>query len=247
MLDNLLTPGELVVIFGDYGTGKTTLALQALRRGFSAAEAPPRVPAFWISTQPMLPVRRLRAILELHEDEDLVNFLRVFKVRSFVHLKRFLLTLELVLDEEVRARTGTAGSSAGAAPDAPDEVPTGAPYPPLVFDSFTRPYLLETGSTEKNYKIHRQLSLACAWLKQLALAKRTSVLLVCEERVKREEGQVQKIVPAAENVLMYWADRTCNVRRGEALQDRRLVFTEQATGRRREANAHLGGEGFESL
>lgn len=198
-IQKFCAPGSLSIIFGDYGTGRSTFALQLLEKSLEQYKS-----AFLIWTSEELLYERLSLIFAPENLPTLENRVKIFKIDTFESLLKFISVLDFYLDvwkEYTGEKT----------------------YAPIFIDSFSRPYLLDQGTSTKNYQRTFQLSLACAWLKKIGIEKNIPIILTCEERVRNEEP-VQKVIPAGGNVIQYWGDFFCHILRKTEGENRTFIF-----------------------
>ncbi|MHA1730411.1 MAG: hypothetical protein ACTSU5_00620 [Promethearchaeota archaeon] len=219
LLSNYFKPGNIGIIFGDYGTGKTTLALQAVSRLRLSGN-----PAILVFSGQQVARGRFAELLGFDPSGGLPKDAKVFGCGTFDAFLKLVSRMELVLDGWTE-KGGDVGS------------------PVLCVDSFTRLFLLEQGGDEKREKMSKQLNIALAWFKKMAVERALVVVLTAEERV-RERGNIEEVGPAGGNLLKYWGDSFCHILRKSGAASRTLVFYENSRGGKQTVACVLGPRGF---
>ena len=73
-------PGYLTIVYGKYGTGKSTLSLQAFRE-LKKNNIVPK--AFIINSKQELTSQRICEVLDIPETNLIGNYVKFFKINSF--------------------------------------------------------------------------------------------------------------------------------------------------------------------
>lgn len=223
-------------MFGDHGTGKTTLALQAAGEHVAKGGL-----AFFVCTGPLLSLERASDVVGWKFSRPDPRGRRNFHVEMVSDFAEFLETVSRL---ELKLASLESNGGTPFVKPSPEPGPTGPAWFVCV-DSLTRHYVCEPSATKKSYEKNFRLGVACAWLNKISLEKGATVVLVCEERIK-EEGDEDVAVPAGGRVVRYWGDSLVRlVRAADQRDDSRLLQVKWRDGTRWSRVVRLGARGFE--
>ncbi|MFX1442801.1 MAG: hypothetical protein ACFFHV_05250 [Promethearchaeota archaeon] len=186
----------ILSVFGDFGVGKTTLALQIAMK--TAKEGP----IVFIYSKPNFPYEKVSKILNEKSSHILNNIIFICAL-NFADLCTLVFNLELLTLTFLK------------------EIKT--PIRLIVIDSITDLYRLELNrdKKEKNFSLNYQLNQILAILYNINDTYRTEILIV-NEISRKNYGDTTKEVQSGGNVVDYWIKSSIQIRRTKKLNVRKL-------------------------
>ena len=186
-------------IWGDYGIGKTTLALQ------TAIISSNQGKILYIYSKPNFPYEKLRKILPENPSTILNNISFILSL-NFVELITITKNLELlILKQLMEDKTS---------------------YKLIIIDSITDLYRLELNreKKEKNVSLNYQLNQILASLHYIHEIYGIEVLIVNEMSRKSHDGKTEEIQSGGK-VMDYWVLYSIKLERTEQLNIREILVT----------------------
>lgn len=216
-LDALLgggfTGGEITVVYGEAGTGKTTLAIQtaieAARRGSKV---------LFIDADYSFTHQRFIQLAG-EESAGVIDQILLFYPETFSAQTGLIESIENYLTKSTRL---------------------------LIVDTITSLYRVSLGSSEQTFMLNRELNRQLAYLSEVALRRRTTVLLTSQVHARLDFpfGQIE---PVARRTLAHWP-RTIMKLKNTSEQGRKEIIVERRKGRQivpLKCSASITTRGFE--
>jgi RecA/RadA recombinase len=209
--------GRIGLIWGDWGVGKTTLALQA-----SLNEASSAGNHVWYLTTHHYPVmQRVSSIVSAFPGANLGQI-------HFVQVKNFRELREQVEDLEYFAYLARN---------------VGQLLSLVIIDSVTNLYTLSLGKKDSSVKRNQELNQMLGFLKFAAKKLNLSVLLTAEEKFRDVENIIEH-KPAGGRIMDFWVDFSLKVSRGRIFGSRVLEVKKNTGGNRTTLEAKISTSGI---
>ncbi|HMF30956.1 MAG TPA: AAA family ATPase [Candidatus Lokiarchaeia archaeon] len=213
-----LSRGHIGLIWGDWGIGKTTLALQATLNEVSSPDT-----HTWYLTSHQYPVlQRALTFLPLFPAAELRS-VHVVQVDSFRQLREKVDEIEYIAYLARKANH---------------------PISLMVIDSVTNLYTLVLGKKESSVKRNQELNQLLGFLKYAAKRWEFSVLLTGEEKFRDVENIIER-KPAGGRMMDYWVDFSLKVSRGRSYGSRVLELKKHPAGMRGTWEASISEAGMQ--
>jgi len=214
------SPEGIISIWGDFGVGKTTFALQtAINTSLQGKKA------IFIYSKPNFPSDRIGDLLKENSIEILDNLVFI-KSTNFTDLHKIIFNLEfLVL--EVKKEKNTS-------------------FDLIVIDSITDLYRLELNKEkkEKNVILNYQLNQILANLTYIFETYGIEILIINELTRKSYNDQTLE-VQSGGKVIDFWILYTIKIERTEILNVRKLIIRKDLDNIKFELKSSLTQYGFE--
>ncbi|MEE9377928.1 MAG: hypothetical protein V3V33_07825 [Candidatus Lokiarchaeia archaeon] len=205
-------------VFGDFGVGKTTFALQT---AINCAKFGKSV--IYVYTKPNLPSEKIILINKISKEiYDDVLFIQIV---NFNELYSLIFNLEfLILNNLTKNKPK---------------------FSLIIIDSITNLYRLDLNkdNKEKNYSLNYQLNQMLANLTYLNERYNIEVLIVTEIRRKSFEDQIIE-VQSGGKVMEFWVKFNIKITKTEKLNERKFLFTNITEKHSIEFTSNLGEQGF---
>ncbi|MFX0187082.1 MAG: AAA family ATPase [Candidatus Hodarchaeota archaeon] len=213
-------PEGIISVWGDFGIGKTTFALQT---AINTANQGKNV--IYIYSKPNFPYVRVGDILKDDPKETLDNIVFI-KSTNFADLYNLIFNLEFLVLESVKEK--------------------GNSFDLIVVDSITDLYRLELNKEkkEKNVSLNYRLNQILANLSYIYKTYCITVLLVNELARKSYINQTVE-VQGGGKVMMFWILYTIKIERTEVLNIRKLIIRKRLENKKIELSSSLTKHGFE--
>jgi RecA/RadA recombinase len=209
----------LISIWGDFGVGKTTFALQT-----ALNSSKNRYKTMYIYTKPNFPTEKItNMIRNSPKTLDRISFIQS---DNFSNLYKIIFNLEFLILRNLNASE--------------DE------YILIVIDSLTDLYRLELNKEkkEKNYNLNYQLNHILANLSYLCNSYNIGILIVNEKVRKRVDGEI-KDIQSGGKVMDFWILFDIEIERTEKMKERRFILTMQPNLQQIEFTSSLTEKGFQ--
>lgn len=220
-LINSIKPFEgIMSIWGDFGVGKTTLALQT-----AINTAKSKKKALLIYTKPRIPDEKLRGFLGNVKEKDSESLV-LLNVIDFNDLNRILFNLEFLILKSKQE--------------------TESPLELIVIDSLTDLYRLELDrdKKEKNVRLNYILNQILATLTYINQNYGTKILIVNElSRVTEENITIE--TESGGKVMDYWIQYSLKINRTEVVGEREIVFSSMNEKGTKKFHCKLTENGFQ--
>ena len=206
-------------IWGDYGIGKTTLALQ------TAINSSKQGKILYIYSKPNFPYEKLRSILP-ENPINILNNISFISVLSFADLITIIANLEFLILKQISEEQKSIKL--------------------LIIDSVTDLYRLEINRErkEKNVALNYQLNQLLASLHYINETYNIDVLLVNEMSRKSYDDKTIEIQSGGK-VMVYWVINSIKISRTEQLNVRALLLTKHPEEVDINCLSNLTSHGFE--
>ncbi|MHA1526892.1 MAG: hypothetical protein ACTSQD_07665 [Promethearchaeota archaeon] len=210
-------------IWGDYGIGKTTLALQ------TAINSSKQGKILFIYSKPNFPYEKLRNILPENLPENPINILNnisFISVLNFADLITITANLEFLILKQISEEQNSIKL--------------------LIIDSVTDLYRLEINRErkEKNVTLNYQLNQLLASLHYINETYNIDVLLVNEMSRKSYDDKTIEIQSGGK-VMVYWVTNSIKISRTGQLNVRELLLTKHLEEIDSNCLSNLTSHGFE--
>lgn len=193
----------LISIWGEFGVGKTTLALQAALSNCMASYL-----IIFIYTKPNLPLQSLNRIRQKFNETKLNDFF-LYKIMNFSEMFDFIHNLEQIIAKLKKSRKKVKIL--------------------IIVDSITNLYQIELrkNSKNKNVILNYKLNQVLATLNYLILHYSVEVLIVNNIRsIKRENQTIE--VQAGGKVMDFWLGYSIKIERDKKINYRRIVLSNRS-------------------
>jgi DNA repair protein RadB len=196
-----------------YGEGSTGKTTIAITCLARHLERDPWAKAYYIDSDNKLSTRRLTQITE---DPKVLERLLIWRSMNFSEQGRTIESL-------------------------PDLLPNG--NIPVVVDSITGPYRLETGDSAKTFRSNKELNRQLGFLSETAKTRDSAILVTGQVHsiLDRDPPEVE---PVAQRLLGYWSDTILKLET-TSIQGVRQAILEKPGGERRSCRFKLGEAGLE--
>jgi len=208
----------LFSIWGDFGTGKTTFALQTAKNSTKNKKL-----VYFIYTKPNLPCEKIQIIFrDSTEDLKLIKFIIP---NNYEDLNNMIFNLEFFIlrnskknEEQLKL---------------------------IIIDSLTDLYRLELNKEikEKNYTINYMLNQILANLLYLNNTYHIEVLIVNEKTQKKDKDNIIE-VQSGGKVMEYWIFYNIKIERTNKLNERIFILSNRFDNKKSSFKAMLNEEGF---
>ncbi len=206
-------------IWGDYGIGKTTLALQ------TAINSSKQGKTLYIYSKPNFPYEKLRNILP-ENPINILNNISFISVLNFADLITITANLEFLILKQISEEQNSIKM--------------------LIIDSVTDLYRLEINRErkEKNVALNYQLNQLLASLHYINETYNIDVLLVNEMSRKSYDDKTIEIQSGGK-VMVYWVTNSIKISRTGQLNVRELLLTKHLEEVDSNCLSNLTSHGFE--
>ncbi|TFG29911.1 MAG: hypothetical protein EU532_02295 [Promethearchaeota archaeon] len=208
----------IISIWGDFGIGKTTLALQ------SAINTAKFNKVIFIYTKPDLPYEKIGKFLE-DDNSDVLNNILFISTPDFLDLNKIVLNLEFLILHYLREQN--------------------IALKLIVVDSITDLYRLELNreKKEKNVTLNYQLNQLLANLNYINEKYVIEVLIVNELSRRNYEDSIKE-VQSGGKVMDYWIDYSIKISRTKKLNTRNIVLTKHPEMKNHQFLCNITENGF---
>lgn len=209
----------IISVWGDFGVGKTTFALQTLyntnKKGYKS---------IYVFTKPTFPYERINRIMqESKEHLDHISFVRL---ENFDDLHNLVFNLEFLILKNLNTRDNH--------------------YKLVVIDSLTDLYRIELNREKKdmNYNLNYRLNQILANL--FYLSERYDVdILVINEKVQIRENSQNIEIQSGGKVMEYWVRLNIKIERTKVLKEREIILTNRSNDDHIKFRSNLTENGFQ--
>ena len=213
----------IISIFGDFGAGKTTFALQS---AINAAKEDKRV--IYLYSKPNFPNEKVSNILKEEPNEshtDILDNIIFIQSTDFDDLSTIVFNLEFLILGNLKENDKLLNL--------------------IVIDSLTDLYRLELDKEKKSKNIENNLKLSqiMANLCYINETYSIEILVINEISRRNEEGKTVE-VPAGGKVMNYWVSYLISIKRTEKLNVRKFELTKHPENLVLEFTADLTEKGF---
>ena len=213
----------IISIYGDFGVGKTTLALQAI---VNAATLGKNIAYIW--TKPIFPFEKIKSIIQENSSNNpkkVLDNIIFIRPMDFNDLHKIVFNLEFLIISRLKDKNSAIEL--------------------IVIDSITDIYRLESfrDNKEKNFALNSQLSQIMATLSYINSLYSVKILVVNELSRKNKDGQTVE-VQSADRVMDYWANYSLKISRTEKLNEREFALNTRSNHQEFNFKSQLTKEGF---
>ncbi|MBD3254004.1 MAG: hypothetical protein GF383_02875 [Candidatus Lokiarchaeota archaeon] len=224
-MKNRLDSSRLTSIWGDFGVGKTTLAIQTVLAHFKEKKGK----ILYFYTKPNFPMNKIQQYLGSDKRDLMEKFTEMFTlitISDFRSLRKALMNLELVITRSKNQKNRISL---------------------IVIDSITDLYKLEIirEKKEKNASINYLLNLILGTLFYLSITYDLEIVIV-NELVHRKKGEEISEVQSGGKVTNFWTSLNIKVERTSILNNRKVIFYDQNYEKLAEFDLFLTKKGFSS-
>ena len=214
------SPEGIISVWGDFGVGKTTFALQTAINTSNQGKK-----VIYIYSKPNFPSVRIGNILKdnLKEVLDNIVFLRT---TDFTDLYKVIFNLEFLILDNLKEKANS--------------------FDLVIIDSITDLYRLELNreKKEKNVSLNFQLNQILANLSYIFETYGIEILVVNELTRKSHNDQTEE-VQSGGNVTDFWVSYSIKIERTERLSVRNLTVRKHRENKKFELSSILTNNGFE--
>jgi len=175
----LFTHPMMTTIFGDFGIGKTTAALQLAMNCIQQQQK-----VFYCYTKESIPHELIKRVMQ-DQTENVRDHLILWNPHSFNKqqeiIYKWLLQVQQLKEFFQRNRIGL-----------------------IVIDEIASLYLLEMGSDEKNSSMNHKFTYQLATLAQISSEYHIPILLLNSYATKKDEAENYQDVPHGGKIVEYW-------------------------------------------
>jgi RecA/RadA recombinase len=210
----------LTSLWGDFGVGKTTLALQ-----FAWKIASNSKNALYIYSKPKFPFNKLSSLFESNLEEFLEN-MQFIKSTNFMELFSLVFNLEFIILNRLKTGNGILEM--------------------IIIDSLTDLYRLELhrNKKEKNVMLNYKLNQILANLSFLSKQYHIGILITNELSKNTIEGEIYD-VESGGNVMEYWVKNSIKIERTDITNNRKFILYDENGKTLSVLNLILTNQGFE--
>ncbi len=203
-------------IFGDFGVGKTTFALQTALNSAKLGRY-----VIFVYTKPNFPSEKIQLIFK-DSDEILENILFI-QTTKFIELFRIIFNFEFLVLKEAHQKLSL-----------------------IIIDSITNLYRLELNmeKKERNYNLNYQLNQMLANLTYLNQIYGIEIMVVNEVSKKNFDDQVIE-AESGGKVMEFWVDKSLKITKTKKLNERKFFLSNISENRVVESSSNLTENGFE--
>jgi RecA/RadA recombinase len=220
-LNQIITSKQKIVsIWGDFGVGKTTFALQT---ALNSAKNGNKVLYFY--SKPNFPTQRLGSLLKV-ESADLLDEINFLRITSFNELFSVIFNLEFLILNNLKEK----GNSLNI----------------IIIDSLTDLYRLELNpdKKEKNVSLNYQLNQILATLNYLNQTYDIEILVVNELSRKSEDEMVIELQSGGK-IVDFWIFNSLKIERTDVPNNRKIIVKNISDDKTIEFSSKLTNQGFE--
>jgi len=206
-------------IWGDFGVGKTTFAIQTAINTVKNNEN-----VIYIYTKPNLPYEKLISLSK--GSEEVLDRITIIKPLNFKDLYNIIFNLEFLILRKLENND--------------DKLKL------IIIDSITNLYRLEINqeNKEKNYNLNYQLHQILANLTYLNEIYSIKILIVNELSRKNYNEQFIE-VQSGGKAMEFWINFNLKIAKTKTLNQRKFIFSNLSENRLYEFTLNLREEGFE--
>lgn len=214
------SPEGIISVWGDFGVGKTTFALQTAINTSNQGNK-----VIYIYSKPNFPSVRIGNILKDNLKKVLDNIVFI-RTTDFTDLYNIIFNLEFLILDNLKEKANSFGL--------------------IIIDSITDLYRLELTreKKEKNVGLNFQLNQILANLSYLFETYGIEVLVVNELTRKSHNDQTEE-VQSGGNVMDFWVSYSIKIERTERLSIRNLTVRKHREKKKFELSSILTNNGFE--
>lgn len=214
------SPEGIISVWGDFGVGKTTFALQTAINTSNQGNK-----VIYIYSKPNFPSVRIGNILKDNLKKVLDNIVFI-RTTDFTDLYNIIFNLEFLILDNLKEKANSFGL--------------------IIIDSITDLYRLELTreKKEKNVGLNFQLNQILANLSYLFETYGIEVLVVNELTRKSHNDQTEE-VQSGGNVMDFWVSYSIKIERTERLSIRNLTVRKHRENKKFELSSILTNNGFE--
>ncbi|MFX0070276.1 MAG: hypothetical protein ACFFAO_04215 [Candidatus Hermodarchaeota archaeon] len=209
----------ILSIWGDFGVGKTTLALQ-----IAIAEAN-LTNVIFLYSKPNFPFEKVGSLLQ-NKQLNILDKLKFVNILNFLDLHKIILNFEFLLLKNSSKKLNSIGL--------------------IALDSITDLYRLELNkdNKEKNFNLNYQLNQILASLFYLNYKYKVEILIVNDVSRKLFENHINE-VQGGGKVMDYWLTHSIKLIRTEKLNQRKFILTKHQGKEIVEFTSNMTSNGFE--
>lgn len=206
-------------VFGDFGVGKTTFALQT---AINTAKIGKNI--IYVYTKPNFPSEKIQLIKK--DSKEILDNIIFVHITNFDELYRVIFNFEFLVLNFL------------------NEKMTGLNF--IIIDSITNLYNLELNkdNKKKNYNRNYQLNQILANLTYLNESYGIEILIVNEISRKIRENQIIE-VQSGGKVMEFWVKYNLKINKTNKLNERKFIFNNIPEKQSIEFNSNLREKGFE--
>jgi RecA/RadA recombinase len=188
----------IISIWGDFGVGKTTLALQTALNSVGHENK-----IIYIYSKPNFPAEKMLKMVK--GSKEILRCITFIKTKNFEDLFNIVYNLEFLVLKTIKL--------------------TKERYKLIVIDSLTDLYrlALNKDKKEENYNINYNLNQILANLSFINYRYNIDILIVNEKVNKLVNNQIIE-VPSGGRVMEYWVSLNIKIERTEILKQRKLII-----------------------
>ena len=208
----------LISVWGDFGVGKTTFALQTSLNSLKESKK-----VIYIYSKPMFPSEKISRIVG--NSFEILHDITFIRPDNFNDLRNIVFNLEFLILRTINKIKN--------------------PYKLIVIDSLTDLYRLELNKEkkEKNFNLNYNLNQILANLSFINNIYDIEILIVNEKTQIKEENQIKEIQSGG-RVMGYWVSLDIKIERTAKLRERKFILTEHPSFERTEFTSELSEKGF---
>ena len=208
----------LISVWGDFGVGKTTFALQTSLNSLKESKK-----VIYIYSKPMFPSEKISRIVG--DSFEILHDITFIRPDNFNDLRNIVFNLEFLILRTINKIKN--------------------PYKLIVIDSLTDLYRLELNKEkkEKNFNLNYNLNQILANLSFINNIYDIEILIVNEKTRIKEENQIKEIQSGG-RVMGYWVSLDIKIERTAKLRERKFILTEHPSFERTEFTSELSEKGF---
>lgn len=221
-----MAENELFSIFGDFGTGKTTFALQT---SLSLARSNHQVLFFY--TKPIFPHARVNIMIGSDREQKtlaLLDNIIFIRIQNFEELWKLILKIEskILLDLNKSKPFSYA----------------------FIIDSITEIMRLDWNpeSKKKNILAYYRLNQSLATLAYINHEYKIPILIV-NETSKKQEQNVAIEIQSGRNLMEYWIKNSIHLVRLKDLNNRKIILINKNNKKEKTFIAEIKSKGFEII
>lgn len=206
-------------VFGDFGVGKTTFALQT---AINTAKIGKNV--IYVYTKPNLPSEKIQLIKK--DSKEILDNIIIVHITNFDELFRVIFNFEFLVLNFLNEKITKLNF--------------------IIIDSITNLYNLELNkdNKKKNYNRNYQLNQILANLTYLNERYGIEILIVNEISRKTRENQIIE-VQSGGKVMEFWVKYNLKINKTNKLNERKFIFNNIPEKQSIEFNSNLREKGFE--
>ena len=214
------SPEGIISVWGDFGVGKTTFALQTAINTSNQGNK-----VFYIYSKPNFPSERIGNILKDNLKKVLDNIVFI-RTTDFTDLYNIIFNLEFLILNNLKEKANS--------------------FCLIIIDSITDVYRLELTREKKvkNVSLNFQLNQILANLSYIFETYGIEVLVVNELTRKSHNDQTEE-VQSGGNVMDFWVSYSIKIERTERLSVRNLTVRKHRENEKFELSSILTNNGFE--